>query len=153
MRTLPPLRPGTVEALPPFVRWLVIVWLVFTVLGLLFVGAALIWTGWWASPGPDDEWALPQKLIPLLAVPIAVAVIAYGVAIWRAWRREPTVRIWLVGLCGHLAYLVIGAATVGEVSGAAILTWDNLVLLCRLFLPGLLLLNIERSRLENPLQP
>ena len=153
MKTLPPLRPGTEEAVSPLLRWMVIIWLGFTIIGLLALGAALIWTGWGTGPSPADDGVLPQTLIPLLALPVAVAVVAYGVTIWRAWRRKPAVEAWLVGIGAHLTYLLVGAALVGEISVAATVTWDNFVTFMSLALPGLLLLNIERSRLENPLQP
>jgi hypothetical protein len=129
------------------------IWLGFSVLGLLFVAAALVWTGWWAKPGTVDAGILPQKLIPLLSLPVAVAVTGYGIAIWRAWRRQPAVDIWLVGVGGHLTYLLLGAAFVGGLSLSEAVTWDNLWILLRLAVPGILLLDIERTRIENPLRP
>ena len=66
-------------------------WLALSILGLLFEGAGLIVLGWFSGPDAMPAGPLPQRLIPLLDVPIFVAVTGYCLTIWRVWRREPAV--------------------------------------------------------------
>ena len=122
-------------------------WLALSVAGLLFVAVALIWTGWFAASGTVPAGGLPQGLVPLLALPVVVAGVAYGVAVFRAWRRAPAVNAWLIGFAGHAIYLLAGAAASGMGLDEAATT-DNFWTLLRIAAPGLLLLSIEWNQIE-----
>jgi hypothetical protein len=131
-------------------RWLVLVWLVVTTIALLLLAGSLIWIGWFAEvsrPLPAD---LPRWAFPLFALPLAVAVTGYGFAIWRLWRRRPAVTFWLIGLAGHLTYLVAEVMISGGIDPSNALSWF-LESWIPILVPGAMLLMIERDRLMNPL--
>lgn len=127
-----------------------IIWLAFTCLGLMLLGGALVWAGLFAeAPGPLPA-NLPHWVVSLFSIPLAVALGGYGVAIWRSWRRQSAVNAWLVGAGGHLFYIVADIALSSGISPGDLLSWDAFGLLARVFAPGVILLMIDRDRIENP---
>ena len=148
-----PLRPGVGAAPPPFARWLVILWLAASVLGLLFLGGSLVWLGWFDRPVSQPPFDLPLPWLPILDVPILVAIGGYGVAAVACWRRRPALLPWLIGAAGHFVFLLAGALVSGGIDPAAMISFDVLVDWVRFFLPGMLILTLDRALLEALPQP
>ncbi len=132
-------------------RWILVLWLAVSALGLTLVAASLVWTGWFAGSASFPTTALPQGLVPLLAIPVIVAAVAYGVAVWRVWGRKPAIDAWLIGVAGRLVYLVAEVIVSGS-TVADVMTWDSFSTVVRLAVPGIFILETERHRLENPLR-
>lgn len=130
---------------------MVVLWLAVSALGLTLAAAALVWAGWFAGSASFPTTALPQGLVPLLAIPAIVAAVAYGAAVWRVWARKPAIDAWLIGVAGHLVYLVAEVIVSGS-TVADVMTWDSFSTVVRLAVPGILILETERHRLENPLR-
>ncbi|MDP1913665.1 hypothetical protein [Brevundimonas sp.] len=95
---------------------------------------------------------LPRWSFSLMTIPVAIALIGYSLAIWRLWRRRPAVNMWLIGMAGHMSYFVADIVISG-VGPAGAFSWDGLSSLVRVLAPGVMLLMIERDRIENPVQP
>ncbi len=150
MNNPPPVIPGTVPRIQPFVRWIVIFWVGMTVLGLTFLAGSLVWAGWFADASQPLPAGLPRWAFPLLALPVVVAVFGYGFTIWRVWRRQPATNAWLVGIAGHFTYLVADITLSGGISPAEVFSLDGIGLWIRALAPGLLILMIERDRFWNP---
>lgn len=103
-------------------RWLVIIWLAFTCLGLMLLGGALVWAGLFAEDPRTLPTNLPRWVVSLFSIPLVVALGGYGVAIWRSWRRRSAVNAWLVGAGGHLFYLVAEIAVASGISPSDLLS-------------------------------
>jgi len=128
----------------------VIIWLAVSSVGLIALAAGLVWLGWFADAERVAGFTIPQSLIPALALPVVVAIFGYGLAVWKTWQRKPAVQAWLIGVSGHLVFILSDAVLAG-VGPAQLFTWDGIGVWFRLLVPGLLLLQIDRNRIENPL--
>lgn len=147
-----PLRRGVTAAPPPFYRWIVMLWLGVSILGLLFLAGSLVWLGWFQRPA-DPPFALPLVWMPVLDIPILVAIGGYGTAVIACWRRRPALQPWLIGLAGHLVFLVASIAVSGGLDPATMFTFDALFGWIRPFLPGMLILTLDRALLEALPEP
>jgi hypothetical protein len=132
---------------------MVMFWLGASILGLLFLGGSLVWLGWFGRQGSPPPFDLPLVWLPILDVPIAVAISGYGAAVVAVWRRRPALQPWLIGAAGHLVFLFVGALVSGGIEPAALFSFDALFGWLRFFMPGMIILILDRALLEAPPQP
>lgn len=105
-------------------------------------GSGLVYAGWINPPDNAPSIRLPLRWLPVLVLPIAVAVYGYVRTIVRLLRERSAKSAWLVGLAGHLTYLMAGTVLAG-LNLAATPAPLALLGLTVMILPGLLIFRAE----------
>lgn len=109
-------------------------------------GSGLVYAGWINPPDNAPSIRLPLRWLPVLVLPIAVAVHGYVRTIVRLLRGRLAKNTWLVGLAGHLTYLMAGTVLAG-LNLAATPAPLALMGLTLTVLPGLLIFRAESAGL------
>ena len=111
-------------------------------------GLGLILNGWVNPPPVHPPLLLPLEWLPVLIIPIALAIYGYGRAITQLTRARSAWHDWLVGLTGHLVYLA-GGTLVGGLNPAALPTSSLTVGILLILLPGFLLRLLKGNGLQR----